>query len=53
MEERPESSLEDRVLKSLLRQVRRDIVRFVGERTRASFSEIRNSLGIVDSSMLS
>jgi hypothetical protein len=45
MEEPAESGLEP--------QVRRDIVRFVGERTKASFSEIRNSPGIEDSSMLS
>jgi hypothetical protein len=53
MEEPAESGLEHQVFKSLSHQVRRDIVRFVGERTKASFSEIRNSLGIEDSSMLS
>jgi hypothetical protein len=53
MEEPAESSLEDQVSKSLSHQVRRDIGRFVGERMKASFSEIRNSLGIEDSSMLS
>jgi hypothetical protein len=53
MENSTESGLEAQVFKSLSHQIRRDIVRFVGERTRASFTEIRNSLGIEDSSMLS
>ncbi len=47
-----ESELEAQVFKSLSHQIRRDIIRFVGERARASFTEIRNSLRIEDSSML-
>jgi hypothetical protein len=53
MEESAESGLEAQVFKSLSHQIRRDIVRFVGERAKASFSEVRNSLGIEDSSVLS
>jgi hypothetical protein len=53
MEESAESGLEAQVFKSLSHQIRRDIVRFVGERARATFTEIRNSLRIEDSSMLS
>jgi hypothetical protein len=53
MAECAESGLEAQVFKSLSHQIRRDIVRFVGERTRTSFTEIRNSLRIEDSSMLS
>lgn len=53
MEEPGESGLEAQVFKSLSHQIRRDIIRFVGERAKASFSEIRSSLRIEDSSMLS
>jgi hypothetical protein len=53
MEEPAEWGLGAQVFKLLSHQVRRDIVRFVGERTKASFSDIRNSLEIEDSSMLS
>ena len=53
MEESAETGLEGEVFKSLSHQIRRDIVRFVGERTRASFTEIRHALKIEDSSMLS
>lgn len=45
--------MEDQVFKSLSHQIRRDIIRYVGERSKASFTEIRNSLRIEDSSMLS
>ena len=53
MEEPSDLGLEDQVFKSLSHQIRRGIIRYVGERSKASFTEIRNSLRIEDSSMLS
>ena len=53
MEEPSDLGLEDQVFKSLSHQIRRDIIRYVGERSKASFTEIRNSLRIEDSSMFS
>lgn len=47
------SSLEESVFKTLSRQKRRDILRFIGERGQATFNEIKNSVGFGDSPSLS
>lgn len=46
-------NLEESVFKTLCHQKRRDILRFVGERKQATFTEIKNSVRIEDSSSLS
>ena len=52
--DRPErESLEESIFKTLSHQKRRDILRFIGERTEATFTEIKNSVGIEDSPSLS
>jgi len=48
-----EAGTEDRVFKSLSHQIRRDIIRLIGEKGRATFTEIRNGLKIDESSSLS
>ena len=47
-----EEGLEQVVFKTLSHQKRRDIVRFVGERGKATFTEIKNSVGADDSATL-
>jgi DNA-binding transcriptional ArsR family regulator len=51
-EERNES-LEETVFKTLSNQKRRDILRFIGERKEATFTEIKNSIEIEDTPSLS
>lgn len=46
-------SLEESIFKTLSHQTRRDIVRFIGEKKQASFTEIKNSMKIEDSATLS
>lgn len=46
-------SLEESIFKTLSNQKRRDILRLIGERTEATFTEIKNSVGIEDSPSLS
>jgi DNA-binding transcriptional ArsR family regulator len=46
-------SLEESIFKTLSSQKRRDILRFVGERKQASFTEIKKAAEIEDSSSLS
>ena len=46
-------SLEESIFKTLSNQKRRDILRFVGENKQASFTEIKKSVQIEDSSSLS
>ena len=46
-------SLEETVFKTLSNQKRRDILRFIRERREATFTEIRNSIEIDDTSALS
>jgi DNA-binding transcriptional ArsR family regulator len=46
-------SLEETVFKTLSNQKRRDILRVVGERKDATFTEIKNSIEIEDSASLS
>lgn len=46
-------SLEETVFKTLSNQKRRDILRFIGERREATFTEIKNSIEIEDSPSLS
>ena len=46
-------SLEESVFKTLNRQKRRDILRFIDERHEATFTEIMNSVKVEDSSSLS
>ena len=48
-----ESGIEVQVFKSLSHQIRRDIIRFVGEKGRVTFTEVKNALKISDSSSLS
>ena len=48
-----EESLEESIFKTLNHQKRRDILRFIGERKEAAFTEIKNSIGIEDSPSLS
>jgi len=47
------TSLEDRIFKTLSHENRRNIVRVIGEKEEATFTEIKNSIGIEDSSSLS
>jgi len=47
------TSLEESVFKTLCHQKRRDILRFIGERRQATFTEIKNSVRVEDSSSLS
>ncbi len=49
----PNESLEESIFKTLSHQKRRDILRVVGEKEKASFTEIKNSVGIEDSPSLS
>jgi DNA-binding transcriptional ArsR family regulator len=51
-EERNES-LEETVFKTLSNQKRRDIIRFIGEKKEATFTEIKNSIEIEDTPSLS
>lgn len=46
-------SLEESIFKTLSNQKRRDILRFIGEKKQASFTEIKKSIQIEDSSSLS
>jgi len=46
-------SLEEAIFKTLSHQTRRDILRFIGERKSASFTEIKSMLKIDDSASLS
>lgn len=46
-------SLEESIFKTLSNQKRRDILRFIGERRQASFSEIKKAADIDDSSSVS
>lgn len=46
-------SLEESVFKTLSNQKRRDILRFIGERREVTFTEIKKSVGVEDSSSLS
>jgi len=46
-------SLEQEVFKTLDHQKRRDILRYVGEKKGATFTDIMNSIGIPDSPTLS
>ena len=46
-------SLEESIFKTLSHQKRRDILRFIGERKEATFTEIKNFVGIEDSPSLS
>jgi len=48
-----EASTEDHVFKSLSHPIRRDIIRVIGERGRATFTEVRNALKIDESASLS
>lgn len=48
-----EESLEESIFKTLSHQKRRDILRVIGEKGEASFTEIKNSVGIEDSPSLS
>lgn len=47
------SSLEESIFKTLSHQKRRDVLRFIGEKKQATFTEIKNSVRIDDSSSLS
>jgi DNA-binding transcriptional ArsR family regulator len=51
--EEQKESLEETVFKTLSNQKRRDILRFIGERKEATFTEIRNSIEIEDTPSLS
>jgi DNA-binding transcriptional ArsR family regulator len=46
-------SLEESIFKTLSHQKRRDILRIIGERGEATFTEIKNSVRIEDSPTLS
>lgn len=46
-------NIEESIFKTLSHQKRRDILRFIGERKEATFTEIKNSVGIEDSPGLS
>jgi DNA-binding transcriptional ArsR family regulator len=46
-------SLEESIFKTLSNQKRRDILRFIGEKKQATFTEIKKSVQIDDSSSLS
>ena len=48
-----EASTEDQVFKSLSHPIRRDIIRVIGERGSATFTEIKNALKIDESASLS
>jgi DNA-binding transcriptional ArsR family regulator len=48
-----EETLEESIFKTLSHQKRRDILRVIGEKGEASFTEIKNSAGIEDSPSLS
>ena len=47
-----EGSLEERVFKSLSNERRREIVRYLGERRRARFNELKRDLGFDDGASL-
>ena len=51
--EEQNESLEETVFKTLSNQKRRDILRFIGERREATFTEIKNSIEIEDTPSLS
>jgi len=51
--ESPKENLEESIFKTLSNQVRRDILRVVGEQKQVSFTQIKNSLKIEDSAALS
>jgi len=51
--ESPNESLEESIFKTLSHQTRRDILRFIGEKKRASFTEIKNNIKVEDSATLS
>lgn len=46
-------SLEESIFKTLSNQKRRDILRFIGERKQATFTEIKKAMEIEDSSSVS
>jgi DNA-binding transcriptional ArsR family regulator len=48
-----ENDLEDEVFKTLSHQIRRDILRFIGEKGGAKFTEIKTATGIEESASLS
>jgi DNA-binding transcriptional ArsR family regulator len=52
-DESESESLEESIFKTLSHQKRRDILRFIGERTEATFTEIKNSVSVEDSPSLS
>ena len=47
-----DASFEESVFKTLSHQKRRDILRFIGERRQATFTEIKTSIGLEDSPSL-
>lgn len=51
--EEQKESLEELIFKTLSNPKRRDIIRFIGEHKQASFTEIKNAVGIDDSSSFS
>jgi DNA-binding transcriptional ArsR family regulator len=51
--EQQSESLEESIFKTLSNQKRRDIIRFIGEKKQASFTEIKNAIEIEDSSAFS
>jgi DNA-binding transcriptional ArsR family regulator len=51
--EKENESLEESIFKTLSNQKRRDILRFIGERKQATFTEIKRSVEIEDSSSVS
>jgi DNA-binding transcriptional ArsR family regulator len=51
--EEQNESLEETVFKTLSSQKRRDILRFIGERREATFTEIKGSVEVEDSASLS
>jgi len=48
-----DENLEESIFKTLSHQKRRDILRFIGERREATFTEIKNSVKMEDSPSLS
>ena len=51
--EQQSESLEESIFKTLSNQKRRDILRFIGEKKQASFTETKKAVGIQDSSSFS
>jgi hypothetical protein len=52
-ESREVDNLEEEVFKALDHQIRRDVIRYVGEQKLASFTEVLNAVNIPDSPTLS